>query len=104
MTVATVTQVGSKSASVTLHAKRGLIMTSGEALAPKTSVTFVVVNRHVFTESLVVADFGLGGQTGDTLLTIGRDVDGGFAVVLFNAADQPKAWVLAINFAVLDFE
>ena len=98
----TVTQINTKSTSVTLSKISGQIITHTESLGGNTTVIFDVINTIVAsTDTIIINMKGSGIHIGDYQCWIASIGSGTFTVALRNMSGSPYAEAVTMNFAVI---
>jgi hypothetical protein len=98
----TVTQGTSKSTTVVVNAKAGVVTMHNASLASGTSVNFTMTNSAVGATDVVFANCGVGGTAGAYQLNV---LSAGVGTAIFrvsNITGGALAEALTINFAVID--
>ena len=98
----TVTQGTSKSTTVVVNAKAGVITTHNAALASSTAVQFTMTNSAISATDVVVANQGSGGTAGSYQTHVVSVGDGTAVVRLSNTSGGSLSQAVTINFAVID--
>ena len=98
----TVTQGTSKTTTVVVNAKCGVVTTHAAALASLATVQFTMTNSAISATDAVVANQGTGGTAGSYQCHV-VSVGAGTAVVrLSNTSGGSLSEAVTINFAVID--
>lgn len=98
----TVTQGTSKSTTVVVNAKAGVITTHNAALGSLATVQFTMTNSAISATDVVVANQGSGGTAGSYQTHV-VSVGAGTAVVrLSNTSGGSLSEAVTINFVVID--
>ena len=98
----TVTQGTSKSTTVVVNAKCGVVTMHNASLASSTSVNFTMTNSAISATDVVMANCGVGGTAGAYQLNV-LSVGVGTAVFrVSNITGGGLSEALTINFAVID--
>jgi hypothetical protein len=98
----TVTQITSKSTTVVVNAKAGVVTMHNAALADGTLVQFTMTNSAISGTDVVVVNQGSGGTAG-AYNCYCRSVGAGTAVFkVTNVSGGSLAEAVTINFAVFD--
>ena len=98
----TVTQGTSKTTTVVVNSKAGVITTHNAALAATTAVQFTMTNSAISGTDVVVANCGTGGTAGSYQTHV-VSVGAGTAVVrLSNTSAGSLSEAVTINFVVID--
>ena len=98
----TVTQLTSKSTTVVVNAKAGVVTMHNASLASSTSVNFTMTNSAISATDVVMANCGVGGTAGAYQLNV-LSVGVGTAIFrVSNITGGGLSEALTINFAVID--
>ena len=98
----TVTQGTSKSTTVVVNAKAGVVTMHNASLASSTSVNFTMTNSAISATDVVMANCGVGGTAGAYQLNV-LSVGVGTAIFrVSNITGGGLSEALTINFAVID--
>ena len=98
----TVTQGTSKTTTVVVNAKAGVVTMHNASLSSGTSVNFTMTNSAISATDVVMANCGVGGTAGSYQLNI-LSVGAGTAVLrVSNITGGALAEALTINFVVID--
>jgi hypothetical protein len=98
----TVTQLTSKSTTVVVNAKAGVVTMHNASLASGTSVNFTMTNSAIGATDVVLANCGVGGTAGAYQLNV-LSVGVGTAIFrVSNITGGGLSEALTINFAVID--
>ena len=98
----TVTQGTSKSTTVVVNAKAGVVTMQAAALAASAVVQFTMTNSAISATDVVVANQGTGGTAGSYTA---QCVDAGAGTAIFrvvNTSAGSLSEAVTINFAVID--
>ena len=98
----TVTQGTSKTTTVVVNAKAGVVTMHPASLASSTSVNFTMTNSAISATDVVVANCGVGGTAGSYQL---NTLSAGAGTAIFrvsNITGGALAEALTINFVVID--
>jgi hypothetical protein len=99
----TVTQGTSKSTTVVVNAKAGVVTMHNAALASNTAVQFTMTNSAISGTDVVVVTGGSGGGTAGSYQAHCVSVAAGSAIFrLVNTSAGSLSEAVAINFAVID--
>jgi hypothetical protein len=97
-----VTQLTSKSTTVVVNAKAGVVTMHNASLASSTSVNFTMTNSAISATDVVFANCGVGGTAGSYQLNI-LSVGAGTAIFrVSNITGGGLSEALTINFVVID--
>ena len=98
----TVTQVGVKTAGVTLNNSSGTITTANSQLAPAAEAAFIVTNNKVSALDTVIINIASGATAGFAyLISVVAVQDGFFTINLSNVSSNAYSDTLKLNFALL---
>jgi hypothetical protein len=98
----TVTQGTSKTTTVVVNAKAGVVTMHAASLASSTSVNFTMTNSAISATDVVMANCGVGGTAGAYQLNV-LSVGVGTAIFrVSNITGGGLSEALTINFAVID--
>ena len=99
----TVTQLTSKSTTVVVNAKCGVVTMHNAALASSAAVQFTMTNSAITGTDVVIANAGSGGGTAGSYNAHCVSVAAGSAIFrLVNTSGGSLSEAVAINFAVID--
>ena len=99
---ATVTQLTSKSTSVTCNGRTGQITTSNASLAKGASVTFTVNNSYVTAVTdVIVLNIQSGATIDSYAVSVTRIQVGSFNITITNNGTGPLTDTIILNFAIL---
>jgi hypothetical protein len=99
----TVTQGTSKSTTVVVNAKAGVVTMHNAALASSAAVQFTMTNSAISGTDVVVANAGSGGGTAGSYNAHCVSVAAGSAIFrLVNTSAGSLSEAVAINFVVID--
>ena len=98
----TVTQGTSKSTTVVVNAKAGVITTHNAALASSTAIQFTMTNSAISATDVVIANQGSGGTAGSYQCHVVSVGAGTSVVRLSNTSGGSLSEAVTINFAVID--
>ena len=98
----TVTQVTSKTTTVVVNAKAGVVTMNAASLASGTGINFTMTNSAISATDVVFANCGVGGTAGAYQVNI-LSVGAGTAILrVNNITGGALAEALTINFVVID--
>ena len=97
-----VTQGTSKSTTVVVNSKAGVITTHNAALAASTAVQFTMTNSAISATDVVVANCGSGGTAGSYQTHVVSVGAGTSVVRLSNTSGGSLSEAVTINFVVID--
>jgi hypothetical protein len=98
----TVTQGTSKTTTVVVNAKAGVVTMHNAALAASTAVQFTMTNSAISGTDVVIANQGTGGTAGSYQCHVVSVGDGTAVVRLSNTSGGSLSQAVTINFAVID--
>lgn len=98
---ATVTQLTSKSTSVTADGRSGQITTNNASLAQGTSVTFTVNNTYVSATDVIILSVQSGATANAYNFTVTAVNNGSFDIQIRNFSNSAHTDAIVINFAVI---
>jgi hypothetical protein len=98
----TVTQGTSKSTTVVVNAKCGVVTMHNASLASSTSVNFTMTNSAISATDVVLANCGVGGTAGSYQLNVLSAGAGTAILRVSNITGGALAEALTINFVVID--
>jgi hypothetical protein len=96
-----VTQVGLKSAGVTINKMCGLITMSGSALAAATIITFTVTNSCVAATDMIIAQHDSTGTTGAYNIAPNTPAAGSFKISVRNNSAASLSEAIKIRYAII---
>jgi 1-aminocyclopropane-1-carboxylate deaminase/D-cysteine desulfhydrase-like pyridoxal-dependent ACC family enzyme len=96
-----VTQLTSKSTSVTLNKSAGRITMNGALLAANTAVSFTLTNNLISTNDAIIVNVSGGGTTAAYTTYISSMTAGSSVVTLRNMTAGDLSEAVIINFAIL---
>lgn len=98
---ATVTQLTSKTTSVTANGRTGQITTNNASLPQNSAITFTVNNTFVTATDVIVINLQSGATPNSYGVTVSRVNTGAFDIQIRNFSNGALADILVINFAVI---
>ena len=97
----TVTQLTSKSTSVTCNTRTGQITTNDSSITNGSAVTFRVNNTQVSQYDTIIVNIQGGASSASYIISVTEVGSQYFDITLFNANASPLSEILIINFAII---